>query len=162
MPMVRSVASLIGVVTLSACGRVKPVTDPGADVGCGLGGYASQPPVVRRAALPAPSLVGAKEAGLRVVAYDADNGAPIGNLRLHLSSHADSVTRQTSAHGVAIFAPVAAGPVLLDARLFNFLPWRDSIALRAGFMDTLELRMGRMGKECFIVPERAGAEGGRA
>lgn len=129
------------------------------ELSCGLGGYASQAPVLRRATLSEPSVRGASS-GLLVVAYDAGGGAPIRNLRVQLTRQADSVTRQTTVDGSALFKPVAAGPAVLDARLFNFLPWRDSIRLRTRFVDTMELRLGRMGNECLIVPKRAGAEAG--
>ena len=112
--------------------------------------------------LPEPALVHGDGSGLHVAAYDADNGILIANLRLQLTSAVDSVTRQTTLRGEAAFARVAAGMARLDARLFNFLPSRDSIRLRAGFVDTVELRLGRMGKECFIVPEQSGVADRRA
>lgn len=161
-PLVRPAAWFVGVLGLCACAHVRPSPHTGTELGCGAGGYASQPLMLRRATLPEPTLVGVHASGLRVAAYDADNGAPISNLRLQLTSAADSVTRQTTFHGDAVFAQVAAGMARLDARMFNFLPSRDSIRLRAGFIDTVELRLGRMGKECFIVPHRSGVAVGRA
>ena len=161
MRIVRRAVWLVSVFALGSCARVSPSTKVSTEVGCGLGGYASMAPVLRRATLPALSFRSASS-GILVVAYDADGGAPISNMRVRLMSERDTVTQQTTVRGAAFFQPLAAGPALLDARLFNFLPWRDSIRLRSGFVDTMELHMGRMGKECLIMPERDSVEADRA
>jgi hypothetical protein len=153
-PRARSVVWLAGLLLLCACGWARPSGSATQELGCGRGGYAGLPAVQRRATFPDPALLATRAAGLYVVARDAAGGAAIPNLRLQLTGHTDSLLQHTSVRGDATFLAVGTGTLLLDARQFNFLPARDSLPLRAGFVDTMELHLGRMGQECYIVPDR--------
>ena len=123
------------------------------ELGCGAGAYPGQPIHWRAAQWPDPTLGRTQHAGLYVGATDAATGRAAVPLNIWIIHGTDTVKTRTSAEGAAEFSALPAGPAEVRAWFFNFASTRDSIVLRGGFRDSVLLRLGRTGQECYIVPE---------
>ena len=138
-------ASIVG------CHRGRAYTSQ--ELGCGEGAYPGQPVHWRAAQWPDPTLGRTQHAGLHVDATDAATGRAAVPLNIWIIHGTDTVKTRTSADGAAEFSALPAGPAEVRAWFFNFASTRDSIVLRGGFRDSVLLRLGRTGQECYIVPE---------
>ena len=141
-------ATLTGSVS---CHRGRGYASP--EPGCGAGAYSGAPVQRRVAQWPDPSLDRTQSAGLYVGATDAATGRAAVPLNIWIIHGTDTVKTRASADGAAEFSALPAGPAEVRAWFFNFASTRDSIVLRGGFRDTVLLRLGRTGQECYIVPD---------
>lgn len=151
---VRNVVSrvlIVGVIGVDGCRAPHLYTLE--ELGCGAGAYPGHP-VQRGAALwPEPMLGLAQHAALHVEATDAATGRPAVPLNVWIIQGADTLKARTNPQGAAEFSALADGPVEVRAWFFNFVSTRDSVMLRTGFRDSVLLRLGRSGNECYFVPD---------
>ncbi len=142
---------VVGVIAVGGC-RATRVYTP-RELGCGAGAYPGHPLQRGAARWPEPLLGIAQHAALHIGATDAAGGRPAAPLNVWIIQGADTLKARANAQGVAEFSALADGPAEVRAWFFNFVSTRDSVVLRTGFRDSMRLRLGRAGNECYIVPD---------
>ena len=144
-------ALFVGVIGVGGCRATHVYTLE--ETGCGVGAYPGYPVQRRAARWPEPTLGLAQQAGLHVEATDAATGRPAFPLNIWIIQGTDTLKARTNPHGAAEFSALTDGPTEVRAWQFNYVPTRDSVVLRTGFRDSVLLRLGRAGNECYIVPD---------
>ena len=152
--MLRRVASRVlfaGAIGIASCHQTQTYTSE--ELGCGAGAYAGQPAQYRLAQWPEPLLGFAQHAALHVAASDVATDRAAVPLNLWIIQGSDTLKSRTSPQGTSEFSTLVDGPAEVRAWFFNYVPTSDTIRVRTGYRDSLQLRLGRTGQECYIVPD---------
>ena len=148
-----SPTSLVVLLLLTGCVRSHAL--PPDTSGCFQGAYPSAPSELRRAMLPAPTLVTTQLAGLHVMVRDARRAdVPLPNAFVWLVD--DSLPNRRRLGLDARLTLTSLQPVATQVHVRGgyFEHGVDTVPLRAGYIDTLVFRRGYVGNECYIVPKR--------
>ena len=147
-------ACLSATLVLGGCFASRAPAPSRDNSGCFQGAYSSAASAVHLALRADPVLVATQRAGLHVAAFDAGpSKRALNTVLVWIGADEESRPRRTRPDGWLTVVQLLPGITEVRTRVFGFEPSKDSVRLRAGYIDTLVLRRGYVGNECLIVPD---------
>ena len=104
--------------------------------------YANLPVERRRAQAPEIATFAPSRSAVVLHVFDAKTRAPIAQVWVRLIAGIDTQVASTDLTGTVRSAPQEAGVTQLEVRMLAYRSVRDTVRLRAGFVDTVHLGLG--------------------